>query len=69
MTFKFSIMKPIHEKDPRTDRDLFFEAASICEYSTGGDLLNHNKTKKTRKKHFQKVGYRSFAAEFQHSAN
>ena len=62
-------MKPIHKKDPRTARDLFFEAASICEYTTGGDLHHHNKAKKTRKKHFHKVAYRPFVAEFQHSDN
>lgn len=62
-------MKPIHKKDPRTDRYLFFEAASICQYTTGGDLHHHDKTKKTRKKHFQKVGYQPLVAEFKHSDN
>lgn len=62
-------MKAIHEKDKRICRTIFFEAASICEYSTGGDLLHYGKSAKTRKKHFRAVKYKALKPEFIHSNN
>lgn len=62
-------MKNIHGKDPRIERGLFFEAASICEYETGGHIVSHNKSKRTRKKHIAAAMYRPIVAAFEHSDN
>lgn len=62
-------IKPIHEKDPRTSRDLFFEAASICQYETGGWSLTQAKTKKTKMKRLIDARYKPIIPKFEHLNN
>lgn len=57
-------MKAIHEKDKRIDRNLFFEAQSICQYTSGGDLLNYKSSAKKRVEEFKKAIYQPLKPQF-----